>query len=57
MHVIFCSTTWDEAALMEAALIESHLNQPGNRNVRPGGEGRSVGAGPFFTYVVFKSAM
>ena len=57
MHVLYCGVTWEEAALMEAVLIESHLSKPGNRNVRPGGEGRQVGAGPFFTYVVFKSAM
>ena len=57
MHVIFGATSWDAAALMEAALIESHQHKPGNRNVRPGGEGRDVGEGPYFTYVVFKSAM
>lgn len=57
MHVLYCGVTWEEAALMEAVLIASHLSKPGNRNVRPGGEGRQVGAGPFFTYVVFKSAM
>ena len=57
MHVLYCGVTWEEAALMEAVLIESHLSKPGNRNVRPGGEGRQVSAGPFFTYVVFKPAM
>ena len=36
MHVIFGATSWDAAALMEAALIESHQHKPGNRNVRPG---------------------
>lgn len=57
MHVLYCGVTWEEAALMEAVLIESHLSKPSNPNVRPRGEGRQVGAGPFFTYVVFKPAM
>ena len=42
---------------MEAVLIESHKGKPGNRNARPGGEGRQMHDGPFFTYIVFKSAM
>ena len=57
MYVLYASATWDEAALMEAVLIESHRGCPGNRNDRPGGEGRKCDAGPFFTYVVFKSAL
>ena len=57
MHVLYCGVTWEEAALVEAVLIESHLSKPSNPNVRPRGEGRQVGAGPFFTYVVFKPAM
>ena len=57
MYVLYAGHTWDEAALMEAVLIESHVGKPGNRNVRPGGEGRQIQKGPFFTYMVFKSAM
>ena len=55
MYVLYAGATWEEAALMEAVLIESHLGKPGNRNIRPGGEGRRMGQGPFFTYLVFKS--
>ena len=57
MYVLFACSTWDEAALMEATLIDSHKGLPGNRNIRPGGEGRVSGEPPFFTYLVFKSAM
>jgi len=57
MYIIYASVSWDEAALMEAVLIESHKGKPGNRNDRPGGEGRKTDTGPFFTYVVFKLAM
>lgn len=57
MHVLYSALTWQEAGLMEAVLIESHRGQPGNRNIRPGGEGKQIGDGPFFTYIVFKSAM
>ena len=56
MYVLYAGSTWEEAALMEAVLIEPHLNKPGCRNVRPGGEGRRMEHGPFFTYIVFKSA-
>ena len=57
MDVIYAAESFDEAALMEAVLIETYKGMPGNRNVRPGGEGRQCGQGPFFTYFVFKSAM
>ena len=57
MHVLFAGATWDEAALMEAVLIEEFQGRPGNRNVNPGGEGRQVYDPPYFTYVVFKSAL
>ena len=54
IHVLFASSRWEEAALMEAVLIEPHQETPGNRNVRPGGDGRQMGEGPFFTYLVLK---
>lgn len=57
MYVLFACNTWDEAALMEAALIDVYKTKPGNRNIRPGGEGKPSTEAPFFTYVVFKSAM
>ena len=57
MDVLYAATTWEEAALVEAILIETYRETPGNRNVRPGGEGRVCGHGPFFTYLVFKSAL
>ena len=57
MHVLYSAFSWEEASLMEAVLIESHKGKPGNRNARPGGEGRQMHDGPFFTYIVFKSAM
>ena len=56
MDVIYAALTWDEAALMEAVLIDSHKGNPGNRNERPGGEGRVTGQGPYFTYLVFRPA-
>lgn len=56
MRVIFAALTFQEAGLMEAILIESHKGQPGNRNIRPGGEGKQIGNCPFFTYIVFKPA-
>lgn len=56
MHVIFAALTFQEAGLMEAILVESHRDKPGNRNVRPGGEGKQIGNGPFFTYITFKPA-
>ena len=57
MYVLYAAACFDEAALMEAVLIESHLGRSGCRNIRPGGEGKKMGKGPFFTYLVFKSAM
>lgn len=57
MYIIYSAATFGEAALMEAVLIEGHRNMPGCRNENPGGEGRKADQGPFFTYVVFKSAM
>ncbi len=57
MHVVFCGSTWDEVALMEAILIQLYKDTPGNRNVRPGGEGRKMAEGPYFTYIVFKPAI
>ena len=54
MYVVFAGATWDEAALMEAALIAEFAAKPGNRNINPGGEGRPVYEPPYFTYVVFK---
>ena len=57
MYILYAGVTWEEAALMEAVLIESHQGKPGNRNILAGGEGRKQVAGPFFTYLVFKSAM
>lgn len=49
MYILFCSITWDEAALMEAALIDCYKEWPGNQNIRPGGEGRQTGEAPYFT--------
>ncbi|CAE7258683.1 unnamed protein product [Symbiodinium necroappetens] len=57
MHVLFAGATWDEAALMEAVLIAEFQGRPGNRNINPGGEGRQVYDPPYFTYIVFKSAL
>lgn len=57
MYILYAGVAFEEAALMEAILIESHLGCPGNRNKQPGGEGRRSDEGPFFCYVVFKSAM
>lgn len=57
VYVLYAAACWEEAALMEAVLIEQEINKPGCRNVRPGGEGRRMDRGPFFTYLVFKSAM
>lgn len=58
MYVIYAAATFEEAALMEAVLIESHQGLPGNRNERAGGDGRKSDQGPpFFTYIAFKSAM
>ena len=55
MYILYAAAAWDEAALMEAVLIESHLHKQGCRNLQPGGEGRQVYTGPFFVYVVCKS--
>ena len=57
MQVLFAGATWDEASLMEAVLISEYQGRPGNRNVNPGGEGRQVYDPPYFTYIVFKSAL
>ena len=57
MHVLFAGSTFEEAALMEAALKDVYQGRPGNRNMRAGGEGRNSETGPFFTYLVFKLAM
>ncbi|OLP93299.1 hypothetical protein AK812_SmicGene24800 [Symbiodinium microadriaticum] len=57
MQVLFAGATWDEAALMEAVLIAEFQGRPGNRNINPGGEGRQVYDPPYFTYIVFKSAL
>ncbi|CAE7244235.1 UPF1 [Symbiodinium sp. CCMP2592] len=57
MQVLFAGATWDEAALMEAVLISEFQGRPGNRNINPGGEGRQVYDPPYFTYIVFKSAL
>ena len=57
MWLLYATATWDEAALMEAVLIESLLHQPGCRNLHPGGEGRQVFSGPYFCYIVHKSAL
>lgn len=57
MHVLFACQSFDEASLMEAALIEAHVGKPGCRNVKLGGEGRRSEDPPFFTYAVYKLAM
>ena len=57
MWLLYAAATWEEAALMEAVLIESLLHKPGCRNLRPGGEGRQVFAGPYFCYIVYKSLL
>ncbi|CAE7591274.1 unnamed protein product [Symbiodinium sp. CCMP2456] len=57
MQVLFAGATWDEASLMEAVLIAEFQGRPGNRNINPGGEGRQVFDPPYFTYIVFKSAL
>ena len=55
MYLLFVGATWDEAALMEAILISLFQGKPGNRNIKPGGEGRQVYSPPYFTYLVYKS--
>ncbi|CAE7771912.1 unnamed protein product, partial [Symbiodinium necroappetens] len=57
MQVLYAGATWDEASLMEAVLIAEFQGRPGNRNINPGGEGRQVYDPPYFTYIVFKSAL
>ena len=55
MYIVYAARTFEEAALMEAALIEPHLHRQGCRNILPGGEGRQVNEGPFFCYMVCKT--
>ena len=55
MFVLFAGATFDEAALMEAALIADFKDKPGSRNINPGGEGRQVYDPPYFTYLAFKT--
>ena len=57
MLVLFAGATFDECALMEAALISCFLNKQGCRNVNPGGEGRKVYDPPYFTYLVYRSRL
>ncbi len=56
-HEKFKAQSFDEASLMEAALIEAHVGKPGCRNVKLGGEGRRSEDPPFFTCAVYKLAM
>ena len=42
------------AALLECMLISKFKGTPGCRNEKPGGETASPGAGPHFTYLVYR---
>ena len=55
MIVLYVGEDSMQCALVEAHLIHRFLGRSGCRNVRPGGETAQAGAGPFFTYVVWKS--
>lgn len=55
MIILFVGVDSMQCALVEAHLIHRFLGRSGCRNIRPGGESAKAGAGPFFTYVVWKS--